>query len=175
MDAHHDQVQRARAAARGGAPRLYFAYSTVLDRAAFEAWRGQHGYHDFALPEGPVAEARDVALAMDFPSRWWGGRVAGLVDQKGQRIFGRLFTISSEDWPIIQHKEGAITGMCVERPLSVWVEGQPHQATAFATNPQRRSLEGAVSERFLEALVRGATSAGLPGDYVAALQALGAS
>ena len=37
MDAHYDQVMKARAAAAGAPTRLYFAYSTILDRAAFEA------------------------------------------------------------------------------------------------------------------------------------------
>src|ERR1700690_1116553 len=96
MDAHFDQVQNARALARGGQPRNYFAYSTVLDRQAFEEWRAQHGYADFELPEGRLAEARDLGLVFDFPSRWWGGRVASLADAPGQRVFGRLFAVSAE-------------------------------------------------------------------------------
>ena len=43
MDSHYDQVMRQRAAASGPS-RRYFAYSTILDRAAFEGWRAQHGY-----------------------------------------------------------------------------------------------------------------------------------
>src|SRR5581483_3592312 len=99
MDAHFDQVQRAREAARGGEARNYFAYSTVLDRKAFEEWRTQHGYAGFELPAGELAEARDVGLVFDFPSRWWGGRVAGLADVPGKRVWGRLFRVSAEDWP----------------------------------------------------------------------------
>ena len=33
-----------RQSAAGSPSRLYFAYSTILDRAAFDEWRGQHGY-----------------------------------------------------------------------------------------------------------------------------------
>lgn len=172
MDAHHDQVQRARALARGGVPRLYFAYSTILDRAAFDEWRTQHGYQDFELPSGALAEARDLGLTFDFPSRWWGGRVAGLVEATGQRLYGRVFSIAAEDWAIVQHKEGGITGMCVEREIDVHVEGVCRRATAFTTSPQRRSHEGPVSARFLEALVRGALSAGLPEEYVESLRQL---
>src|ERR1700722_16781499 len=93
MDAHFDQVQKARSLAHGGQPRNYFAYSTVLDRPAFEEWRTQHGYVDFELPEGKLAEARGLGLVFDFPSRWWGGRVASLADVPGQRVFGKLFTL----------------------------------------------------------------------------------
>ncbi len=150
MDAHFDQVQKARTLARGGQARNYFAYSTVLDRQAFEEWRTQHGYDDFELPAGKLGEARGLGLVFDFPSRWWGGRVASLADVPGQRVFGRVFTLSAEDWPIVQHKEGAITGMCVEREVEVLVEGVSVKATAFTTAPGRRSLDGPVSPRFME-------------------------
>ncbi len=158
MDAHIDQVQKARAHARGGETRSYFAYSTVLDRPAFEEWRAQHGYLDFELPEGQLAEARDVGLVFDFPSRWWGGRVAGLSDAKGQRVCGRLFTIAAENWPIVQHKEGFITGMCVRREVQVQVQpgGASTQAVAFVTAYARRSLDGPVSARFMRGICRGA-------------------
>jgi gamma-glutamylcyclotransferase len=170
MDSHYDQVMKARSQAETAASRFYFAYSTILDRAAFEEWRAQHGYAFFELPEGKLAEALDVELVYDFPSRWWGGRVAGLRDVPGQSVFGRLYEIQGKDWPIVQHKEGAVTGMCVERLVRVRVEGQELQATAFTTSPRRASSEGEISARFVEALVRGAESAGLPAEYVERLR-----
>lgn len=169
MDSHYDQVMKKREQSQGAPPKLYFAYSTILDRAAFEEWKEQHGYGGFQLPEGKLAEAVDVALVYDFPSRWWGGRVAGLTDQPGARVWGRIFEIPGVDWPIIQHKEGAVTGMCVERPVRVRVDGKEVEAVAFATNPARKSSDGPVSPRFVEALVRGARAAGLPADYVEGL------
>ena len=159
MDSHYDQVMKARNTAETAASKLYFAYSTILDRAAFEQWRGQHGYDFFELPQGRLAEALDVDLVYDFPSRWWGGRVAGLTDAPGKSVYGRLYEISGRDWPIIQHKEGAVTSMSVERPVRVRVEGQVLQAAAFVTSPKRASTEGPISQRFIEALVRGAQSA----------------
>lgn len=170
MDAHHDIVMNAREQA-GQGTRLYFAYSTILDRAAFEEWRSQHGYDFFSLPEGKLAEGVDLGLVYDFPSRWWGGRVAGLTDAKGQSVWGRLYEISEKDWPIVQHKEGGVTGMSVERPVTVKVGGALLEATAFTTNPQRASADGPISPRFVEALVRGATAAGLPDAWLATLRA----
>jgi len=170
MDSHYDQVMKAREAADASATRLYFAYSTILDRAAFEEWRSQHNYEFFQLPEGRLAEALELELVYDFPSRWWGGRVAGLRDAAAKSVFGRLFEIAGKDWPIIQHKEGFVTGMCVERPVRVRVEGQELQATAFTTSPRRASMDGPISPRFVEALVRGAQSAGLPSEYVERLR-----
>jgi hypothetical protein len=174
MDSHYDQVMKKRDAA-GGGTRQYFAYSTILDRQAFLEWRSQHGYDFFDLPEGKPAEAIDVSLVFDFPSRFWGGRVAGLSDAPGQHVYGRLFEISEKDWPVIQHKEGAVTGMCVETAVTVKVDGQNVQAIAFATNPARQSSDGPISPQFLEALVRGATSAGLPADWLQKLRDSGSS
>ena len=168
MDSHFGQVMKARAEAPS-APRLYFGYSTVLDRPAFDEWRAQHDYPFFNLPEGRLAEAVDLALVYDFASRWWGGRVAGLAEARGSSVFGRLFEIAGEDWPIIRHKEGAVTGMCIEREVRVRVGAELLTATAFTTAPERRTHEGPVSARFVEALVRGARAAGLPDAYVQGL------
>lgn len=170
MDAHYDQVMKARAQA-GEGTRWYFGYSTILDRAAFEEWRGQHGYEFFELPKGELAEASELTLVYDFPSRWWGGRVAGLQDAPGKSVFGLLFAIPEKDWSVIQHKEGVVTGMCVERTVKVKAGGKIVEATAFTTNPVRASGEGPVSDRFIEALVRGAKSAGLPASWIASLSA----
>ncbi len=170
MDSHYDQVMKAREAAAAQGTRLYFAYSTVLDRAAFLEWRDQHNYAFFDLPDGRLAEGVDLDLVYDFPSRWWGGRVAGLTDAPGKSVFGRVFEISTRDWPIIQHKEGAVTGMCIEREVRVRVDGKELTATAFTTQPRRATLEGDVSPRFIQALVRGAESAGLPAAYIERLK-----
>jgi gamma-glutamylcyclotransferase len=171
MDSHHDQVMKAIAAAQGGT-RLYFGYSTVLDPAAFATWRDQHGYDFFSLPEGKVGEAVDTTLVFDFPSRFWGGRVAGLAPKAGESVHGRVFEIAAKDWPIVQHKEGAVTGMAVEAPVKVRVGGELLEATAFVTNPARVSTDGPVSAQFVEALVRGARAAGLPEAWLTRLAAL---
>jgi len=169
VDGHYEQVMVARERLGDGPPRAYFAYSTVLDPAAFEEWRQQHGYDFFQLPPGTRAEALDLALVYDFPSRWWGGRVAGLEDRPGAVVHGVVFEIAPKDWPIIQHKEGAITRMCVEREVRVRTPGGDRTATAFTTAPDRKSLEGPVSPRFVEALIRGARAAGLPEAWIVQL------
>ena len=172
MDSHYDIVMKRREQLEiaHAASRRYFAYSTVLDRAAFDEWRTQHAYEFFELPEGEVVEAIDLDLVYDFPSRWWGGRVAGLADVPGASVFGRLFEIAGKDWPIVEHKEGVITAMCIERRVHVRrANGEIVEASAFTTRPERASLDGPVSARFVEALVRGGTAAGLPAPYVARL------
>ncbi|MBL7542723.1 MAG: gamma-glutamylcyclotransferase [Bdellovibrionaceae bacterium] len=175
MDAHYHKVMDRRKAIKDTGTRLYFAYSGVLDRDAFNTWIEEHSYQFFQLPDGDVAEAKDVDLIFDFPSRWWGGRVAGLMNKPGASVFGRLFEIPAVDWPIVQHKEGVVTGMSIEYTLKVTVDGKEIEATAFVTNPARASLEGPVSERFIQALINGAKQAGLPDHYIHQLPAKAAS
>jgi AIG2-like family len=169
VDAHYEQVMAARERLADGPPRAYFAYSTILDPAAFEEWRHQHGYDFFQLPPGAPAEGLDLGLVYDFPSRWWGGRVAGLEDRPGSVVHGLMFEIAPKDWPIIQHKEGAITHMCVEREVRVRTPAGERTATAFTTAPARKSLDGPVSPRFVEALLRGARAADLPDSWISSL------
>lgn len=170
MDNHHKIVAASRLSSRAAPARRYFGYSTILDRRAFDEWRGQHGYADFVLPPGVVAEALDVELVFDFPSRFWAGRVAGLTDRPGSSVFGLLFEIAGADWAVIEHKEGAVTGMCVPRPVRVRIGSEEVEALAFTTRPERASLDGPISTTFVEALARGAEDAGLPVEYVAKIR-----
>src|SRR5262249_33274053 len=156
VDAHYEQVMAAREKLEDGPPRAYFAYSTVLDPAAFEEWRHQHGYDFFQLPAGTRAEALDLGLVYDFPSRWWGGRVAGRKARPGALGQGLLFETAPKDCPIIQHKEGAIPRMGGEREVRGRPPAGERTAVAFTTAPARKSSDGPVSPRFVEALVRGA-------------------
>lgn len=172
MDSHYHQVMKAREAIQSQETKLYFAYSTILDKEAFKTWQAEHSYGFFTLPEGKIAQAIDLDLIFDFPSRWWGGRVAGLTDKSGGKIYGKLFEIPAKDWPIVQHKEGAITGMCIERSVQVLVDGKTVNAIAFTTNPNRASNTGAISNEFIEALVRGAEQSGLPAEYISYLKSL---
>ncbi|MGZ3726334.1 MAG: gamma-glutamylcyclotransferase [Pseudobdellovibrio sp.] len=169
MDAHYHKVMQARDQVKEQGTRLYFAYSGVLDRNAFEKWKDEHSYQFFNLPQGLVACAKDYDLIFDFPSRWWGGRVAGLTPKPGSSVYGRLFEIEKVNWPVVQHKEGVVTGMSVEIPIRVEADGKFFEATAFVTSPDRASLDGPVSARYLAALIDGAQQAGLPQNYVDSL------
>lgn len=172
MDSHYHQVMNAREAIQDSSTRYYFAYSTVLDQEAFEVWRREHSYDFFNLPQGKVGSVDNMDLIFDFPSRWWGGQAAGLIEKNGSEIYGKVFEISAKDWPVIQHKEGFITGMCIERKVQVNVDGHLIEATAFTTSPARARVDGQISPRFMEALLRGALQANLPQTYIDKLKTL---
>ena len=152
--------------------KLYFAYSSALDETAFNEWKTQHGFHTFSLPEGRKAVAQGERLVFDFPSKFWGGRALGLESDSMSRAQGFVFKIDEANWGIIQHKEGVVTGSAIEKKISVLIDGSanPVEATAFVTNPNRRSIEGPVSERFVEAVRRAYQSRGLGEQALHALE-----
>ncbi len=169
MDAHYSKVMKAREEISETGSRFYFAYSGVLDQEAFNQWKVEHSYHFFDLPKGQLAKIENMELIFDFPSRWWGGRVAGLTEKTKSEVYGLLFEIPVKNWPVVQHKEGVITGMSVEKKVQVKMGDKTIDAIAFTTSPMRASLEGLVSQAYVEALIRGATQAGLPDFYVKSL------
>lgn len=172
MDAHYHIVMEAREAITDTQDRYYFAYSSALDRESFLKWRNQHSYTFFDLPEGRVGEVRGMELSFNCRSRWWRGRVAGLEPHAEKSVFGLLFKIPAKDWPVVQHKEGFITKMCVEIPVEVDVGGEKIQATAFTTSEDRKTQDGEISSRYIQALVLGARASQLPEEYVQHLETL---
>jgi hypothetical protein len=172
MDAHYNQVMDKINKITSNEYRNYFAFSTILDHSAFSEWAEQHSYQFFQLPQGKVGYLEDTELVFDFPSRWWGGLVGSLGQSVGSKVYGVLFQIPEKNWPIIQHKEGNITGMCIEKQVQVKVEDQEIEATAFVTNPSRATTDGSISKRYLEALINGANQSGLPTEYIEYLKSL---
>lgn len=153
--------------------KFYFCYSSALDLAAFNEWKESHGFTHFSLPEGVPATALGVAYVFDFPSRYWGGRVLSLEDlshdSQPADVHGVLFEIHESHWPIVQHKEGVVTGASVEKRLKVLAGDASKRggtrlvdALAFVTNPERSSQDGPVSTRFLETVLRAYETQGVP-------------
>jgi len=151
--------------------RIYFAYSPLIDPATFDDWKRKNGYPSFQLPEGEVAEAVDMDLVYDYSSPRWGGRIAGLTKKPGRSVFGRLYRIRAEDWPIIQHAEGGRGDKFAEIAVAVRAGGKQVQAVAFSTHPNRATTKGPVSESYAKALATAAERARLPAEYAARLRA----
>lgn len=165
-DGHYEQVMDRIKNAEPGGTRIYFGYSSVLDVDAFNIWKHEHGYGHFSLPEGIPATLPNYALDFNCGSRWWGGRIPGLVEKPGASVKGIAFTIRNEDWPIIQHKEGHVTNLSIEIPVTIDLNGEKVAATAFTTHPSRISHDGPISEGYLEAWQKGARASGLDEGYI---------
>jgi len=97
--------------AGAGTPFVWFIYGSSLDREAFAAWAGEHGYRlpDFAAARPARLEGH--RLAFDVQSKFWGGTVASLRAAPGELVEGIALPLPGEARGLVDHKEGAISGL----------------------------------------------------------------
>jgi hypothetical protein len=163
--------------AAGGAPFVWFIYGSSLDREAFAAWAAEHGYRVPDFARAFAARLDGFRLAFDVRSRFWGGAVASLVEQPGARVEGIALPLGGEARGLVDHKEGAISGLY--RPFAVKIAplagGPPVDAVAYrAADDRRIAVEEPPSRPFVETLVRGARAFGLSAAWIAELVLLSA-
>ena len=148
----------------------YFAYGSAISRRHIGEWAAEHGVDARLFARGAPAVLRGYRLVFDVESRFWGGRVANLAEDKDGAVHGVLFEIPPPAKDAVLRKEGVPTGLSQELDVTVEVDGQPVAARAFVAKPEKRSGEGAPSGRLLTYLVEGAQERGLPESWVAELR-----
>lgn len=161
--------------ARSGPDFVWFVYGSSLDRDAFRAWAGEHGY---GLPDFSRAVAARLdgwRLSFDVVSRFWGGATGSLAPAPGARVEGLAVPMPGAARGLADHKEGAISGLY--RPVEVSVVplagGEPIPAAAYVASPDRRlPAEQPPSPAWLESVLRGAQAAGLSQAWLAELRRL---
>lgn len=159
----------------GSEPFTWFVFGSSLDRNAFTTWAAEHGY---AVPDfGGAIPARlpDHRLAFDVRSRFWGGATASPVPAPGRAIEGLALPLPAEARGLVDHKEGAISGLY--EPFSIEVlplaGGPAMKAIAYRAAAARRlPAEEPPSRAFLETVIRGARSAGLSPAWIAELEGM---
>ena len=149
----------------------YFAYGSALSRRHIGEWAAEHGVDARLFAHGIPAALRGYRLVFDVESRFWGGRVANLAQDKDGEVHGVLFEIPLPAKEAVLRKEGVTTGLSEEIDVQVLVEGKPVAAKAFVARPEKRSEPGPASGRLLSYLVEGAQERGLPQGWVEHLRA----
>ena len=164
-------VGKAHEDARAGAPFVWFIYGSSLDRDAFAHWAGEHGYRvpDFAAARPAILHG--FRLAFDVQSRFWGGAVASLREAPGESVEGLALPMPGDARGLVDHKEGAISGLYTMFPVEVTAGNDHIAAVAYrAARPLDRELP--PSRGFLETLVKGARASGLSASWIDRLQRL---
>jgi hypothetical protein len=162
--------------AAAGRDFTWFVYGSSLDRVSFEAWARDHGYEVPSFAAARPAVLRGYRLAFDVASRAWGGAVASLVESPGDVVEGLAVPMQGAARGLVEHKEGAVSGLyaAFDVELEPAGGGSPIRALAFRAAASRRlGMEGRPVPSYVEALVRGARSAGLSRTWVERLVALG--
>ena len=152
----------------------YFAYGSTLSKRHLGEWSAQHGVDSRLFTQGRPAVLKGYKLVFDVESRFWGGLVADLAEDKdGQSVVhGVLFEIMPMAKDAVLRKEGVATGLSQELDVTVEVEGKPVAAQAFVARPEKRVEPGPGSGRLLGYLVEGAQERGLPAEWVEELKKL---
>src|SRR5438067_13233276 len=131
----------------------YFAYGSVLSKRHVGEWAGEHGVDARLFARGASAVLRGYALTFDVESRFWGGLVADLKEDKDGVVHGVLFEIPPQAKDAVLKKEGVPTGLSQELDVTVEAEGKQLQAKAFVARPEKRTEAGPPSGRLIGYLV----------------------
>src|SRR5438105_14111447 len=97
----------------------YFAYGSALSKRHIGEWAAEHGVDSRLFARGTPAVLRGYRLVFDVESRFWGGRVADLAEDKNGVVHGVLFEIPPPARDAVLRKEGVPTGLSQERDGSV--------------------------------------------------------
>jgi len=150
----------------------YFAYGSALSKRHIGEWAAEHGVDARLFANGVPAELRGYRLTFDVESRFWGGRVADLVEDKTAAVHGVLFEIPLPAKDAVLRKEGVPTGLSEEIDVTVSAQGKNVPAKAFVALAEKRSEPGPASGRLLAYLVEGAEERGLPAEWIEHLKSV---
>jgi hypothetical protein len=161
--------------ARAGEPFVWFIYGSSLDQDAFAAWAKEHGYVVPDFSRAVPARLAGWRLSFDVRSRFWGGAVGSLLPAPGEHVEGIALPMPGEARGLVDHKEGAISGLY--SPMEVSVEplagGGPIAAVAYRAHEGRKlAVEEDPSRAWLDTVERGAERFGLSPAWREALRAL---
>jgi gamma-glutamylcyclotransferase len=148
----------------------YFAYGSVLSKRHLGEWSAEHGVDPRLFAQGRTAVLKGYTLVFDVESRFWGGLVADLKEDKDGAVHGVLFEIMPMAKDAVLRKEGVATGLSQEIDVTVEVDGKPLAAKAFVARPEKRVEAGPASGRLLGYLLEGAAERGLPESWVEELK-----
>jgi hypothetical protein len=154
-----------------GAPFNWFIYGSSLDVSAFRAWAAEHGYQVPDFSRAHPAKLAGYRLAFDVRSRFWGGAVASLTEAADQLVEGISLPLPGAARGLVDHKEGAISGLYRAFPVEILVGDEKVPALAYrAADDRRLQAEEPPSRQFVETLIRGARSFQLSPEWISSLE-----
>jgi gamma-glutamylcyclotransferase len=157
--------------AAAGAPFNWFIYGSSLDADAFSAWAAEHGYQLPDFSRARAARLDGYRLSFDVRSRFWGGAVASLVEAPGQHVEGIALPMPGSARGLVDHKEGAISGLYRPFAVELTVGSERLAALAYrAADDRRLAKEEPPSRSFVETLVKGARAWKLSDEWIGLLQ-----
>ncbi len=140
----------------------YFAYGSNMDpKQMASRCPGAVAFGSARLP--------DYELAFVWDSPGWGGGVATVIPSSGREVWGVLWDLTDKHVEALDRYEGVAAGAYVRDHVDVEAErGRMNALIYLATDTRVKP----PSARYLDALIRGATSFALPPDHIQKLRDL---
>src|SRR5260370_41365702 len=117
----------------------YFAYGSALSRRHIGEWAAEHGVDARLFARGIPAVLRGYRLVFDVESRFWGGRVADLAEDKDGVVPRVLFDIPLPAPGAIPRQESGATRPARGIDGTREAGGKKIAAQAFLAQPGKRS------------------------------------
>lgn len=144
---------------------IYFAYGSNINMKQMKQRCPSVQFRSKAVLPG-------YRLAFPLRSKRWGGGVAGILAEEGNRVEGVVYEISEKDMERLDKFEGVDKGRYYRGRVKVILEGGSSiEAWAFFTNSEDGSLF-TPSKRYLETMLEGAKEHQLPAQYIKDLELL---
>src|SRR3954449_9649474 len=126
--------------AAAGAPFHWFIYGSSLDVDPFAAWASEHGYRVPDFARAVPVRLEGFRLAFDVRSRFWGGATASLAESASDHVEGIALPMPGDARGLVDHKEGAISGLYEAFPVRAppLAGGEPLPAFAYRAAASRR-------------------------------------
>lgn len=128
----------------------YFAYDVTLNpevmRRILDRWQGPRR-----------ARLEGYRLTFDTYSASWRGGIAGIEESTDSQVIGALYTIESEDFPILDRYQGAPNIRSRIKVVAKTDTGAEEAYTYVSTNPRRHV---APSRAYLSLMLRGLRALG---------------
>jgi cation transport regulator ChaC len=145
----------------------YFAYGSNMQPATFAGRRG------ITPSQALAARAPGWRLTLDkTPIVPVGASFANLLAEPAAATWGVLYEIGSDDLDHLDLTEGVLIGNYVRVEIAVEPHGAPGPTRAFTLVSDKRSADLQPSDRYMQLLIEGAETHGLPPDWIAMLRAI---
>ncbi|MEQ9454746.1 MAG: gamma-glutamylcyclotransferase family protein [Phycisphaeraceae bacterium] len=142
---------------------LYFAYGSNLDPHQMDDRCPGHHVHARGFVRG---------YRLTFPRDCvsWAGGVASIEPVEGCEVWGVLYDLTADHLETLDLYEGVAEGDYWRETIDVVLDGGRTVPAIVYIAAADEGGPTPPSRQYLEAIVRGAQSHGLPSDYIAGLQ-----
>ncbi|HEX5106045.1 MAG TPA: gamma-glutamylcyclotransferase family protein, partial [Pirellulaceae bacterium] len=145
---------------KGEDVQIYFAYGSNLNPTQMSKRVMKH------RPVG-VAYAKGFELAFSIPGSTWAGAVANIREEEGRFLYGVVYEIDAHGLDRLDFFEGVKQGEYRREMITVYLHDRDAPVQAWVYRGEHRdAIAETPGKIYLDTIVEGAKSHGLPPSYI---------